>query len=157
MIYVWISCVDNNLIWSLLYMSALLVGLEMVVLEIPIPIESEDDILHLYSQVLEQHNDIKLAVIDHITSSSAILMPLKKLAALCHMKGIMVLADGAHAPGQIPLNLNDLAVDFYCGMLILGSNMLFLSSKTNQYISVIIYMYTYMYTYCSVHVVDKIG
>ncbi|XP_071799087.1 uncharacterized protein [Asterias amurensis] len=92
-------------------------ALEIVVLEIPIPINSEDDIIKLYSEVLNDDKDIKLAIVDHITSASAILMPVKRIAELCHMNGVMVLVDGAHAPGQIPLNMEDLGVDFYCGNL----------------------------------------
>ncbi|XP_033642857.1 L-cysteine desulfhydrase-like isoform X3 [Asterias rubens] len=92
-------------------------ALETVVLEIPIPIDSEDDIINLYSEVLKDDKDIKLAVVDHITGASAIKMPVKRIAALCHMNGVMVLVDGAHAPGQIPLNMEDLGVDFYCGNL----------------------------------------
>ncbi len=92
-------------------------GLETVVMEIPIPIDSEDDIINLYSDVVKGDKDIKLAIVDHITSASAIVMPIKRIAALCHMNGVKVLVDGAHAPGQIPLNMEDLGVDFYCGNL----------------------------------------
>ncbi|XP_038045311.1 probable L-cysteine desulfhydrase, chloroplastic [Patiria miniata] len=92
-------------------------GSEAVVLEIPVPIESEDDIVKLYADALEQHSNIKVAVIDHITCPSAILMPMERLAALCQQKDVLVLVDGAHAPGQVPLNLEQLPVDFYVGNL----------------------------------------
>ena len=101
-----------------MYIYHIFLALETVVIEIPIPINSEDDIIKLYSEVLNDDKDIKLAIVDHITSASAILMPVKRIAELCHMNGVMVLVDGAHAPGQIPLNMEDLGVDFYCGRLL---------------------------------------
>lgn len=52
---------------------------------------------------------------DHITSPSSILMPVKRLAEVCHKHGAMVIVDGAHAPGQVHLNLKELGVDFYTG------------------------------------------
>jgi isopenicillin-N epimerase len=52
---------------------------------------------------------------DHITSPSAILMPVERLIAVCKKFGALVMVDGAHAPGQIPLNLNQLGADFYTG------------------------------------------
>ncbi|XP_022094941.1 L-cysteine desulfhydrase-like [Acanthaster planci] len=91
-------------------------GSEAVTIKIPIPIKSEEDFIKLYSDALEQHN-IKVAVIDHITSPSAILFPLERLATLCHKKGVLVIVDGAHTPGQVPLNLEQLPVDFYVGNL----------------------------------------
>ena len=50
---------------------------------------------------------------DHITSGTAIKMPVEELIELFHSKGIVVIVDGAHAPGQIPLNIQTLAPDFY--------------------------------------------
>ena len=43
---------------------------------------------------------VQLAVIDHISSSSATLLPIKKIANKLRPLGVLVLVDGAHAPGQ---------------------------------------------------------
>ena len=43
---------------------------------------------------------IQLAVVDHITSPSAMVMPIKKIAEKLRPLGILVAVDGAHAPGQ---------------------------------------------------------
>jgi selenocysteine lyase/cysteine desulfurase len=46
---------------------------------------------------------IRLAVFSHITSVPAVIMPVEKLIALCQKHNILVLLDGAHAPGIISL------------------------------------------------------
>jgi isopenicillin-N epimerase len=58
-----------------------------------------------------------LAVIDHITSETAIVLPLAAIAAVCRARGVRVLADGAHAPGQVPLDVPSLGVDWYVANL----------------------------------------
>ena len=57
----------------------------------------------------------RLVVIDHITSGSARLLPIADIAAMCRAAGVAVLVDGAHAPGQIDLDITALGVDFYTG------------------------------------------
>lgn len=59
----------------------------------------------------------RLAIFDHITSSTALLMPLAAMAAACRERGVPVLVDGAHAPGQIELDIPALNVDWYVGNL----------------------------------------
>jgi isopenicillin-N epimerase len=59
----------------------------------------------------------RVAVVDHVTSESALLLPLGAIARLCRERGIAVLADGAHAPGAIALDVPALSVDWYVGNL----------------------------------------
>ena len=49
---------------------------------------------------LRYKGSIQLAVVDHITSPSATLLPVKKIASKLRPLGVLVLVDGAHAPGQ---------------------------------------------------------
>jgi isopenicillin-N epimerase len=58
-----------------------------------------------------------LAIIDHIAAESAIVMPLADIAARLAGRGVAVLADGAHAPGAIPVDIPSLGVDWYVGNL----------------------------------------
>lgn len=59
----------------------------------------------------------RLAVVDHIAAETAIVLPLAEIAAALKRQGVAVLADGAHAPAQIPLNIPSLDVDWYTGNL----------------------------------------
>ncbi|HUF47588.1 MAG TPA: aminotransferase class V-fold PLP-dependent enzyme [Vicinamibacterales bacterium] len=59
----------------------------------------------------------KLAVVDHVAAETAIVLPLAEIAARCQARGVPVLADGAHAPGQIALDVPSLGVDWYTGNL----------------------------------------
>nr|WP_294548738.1 aminotransferase class V-fold PLP-dependent enzyme [uncultured Rhodopila sp.] len=57
----------------------------------------------------------RLAVIDHVTSASAIVLPAARIVAACHALGVPVLIDGAHAPGQIDLDISAIGADWYAG------------------------------------------
>jgi isopenicillin-N epimerase len=59
----------------------------------------------------------RIAILDHITSESALIMPLAEIAACCRKKGVPILVDGAHAPGVLPLDIPALGVDWYTGNL----------------------------------------
>lgn len=59
----------------------------------------------------------RIAVLDHITSESAVIFPLAALAAACRARDVRVLVDGAHAPGVLSLDLPSLGVDWYTANL----------------------------------------
>ena len=59
----------------------------------------------------------RLAIVDHITAESALVFPLAEIAARLRARGVAVLADGAHAPGAIPLDIPSLGVDWYVANL----------------------------------------
>src|SRR5262249_53888660 len=59
----------------------------------------------------------RLALVDHVTSESALVVPVREIAARCREKGVAVLVDGAHAPGAIPVDVAALGVDYYTANL----------------------------------------
>jgi selenocysteine lyase/cysteine desulfurase len=92
-------------------------GLELVTVEFPIPLTSVKQLVDVYEQTLISHPNIRLAVLDYISSVPPILMPVKELIAICRRHGVMVFVDGAHTPGQVELDLDNLGADFYAGNL----------------------------------------
>lgn len=81
------------------------------------PIKSDEDVVEQYRQFLSSNPHIRLAVIDHITSSTAVVMPIKKIIRVCRDYGVLCMIDGAHAPGQASIDMKDLDPDFYTGNL----------------------------------------
>jgi isopenicillin-N epimerase len=57
----------------------------------------------------------RVIFLSHITSATALCLPVKEICRRADELGILTVIDGAHAPGQIPLNLVDLGADFYTG------------------------------------------
>ncbi|CAD6565750.1 MAG: hypothetical protein ASARMPREDX12_006754 [Alectoria sarmentosa] len=55
----------------------------------------------------------RFAVIDHIPSRTALVYPIAAIVQALEARGVDVCVDGAHAPGQIALNLSDLNVPYY--------------------------------------------
>ena len=59
------------------------------------------------------NKNIKVLVIDHITSNSAVILPVKDIVTICKKYGVISVVDGAHSLGALDLDLSDLDADFY--------------------------------------------
>jgi isopenicillin-N epimerase len=81
----------------------------------PYPVRSAAELLDACTAAIGPRT--RLAVIDHITSQTALILPLAEIASQCRARGVAVLADGAHAPGAIPLDIPALGVDWYVANL----------------------------------------
>ena len=85
------------------------------VVEVRLPCPVLDD---AWLQDLEQALvGARLAVLDHVTSATGLVLPIQEMIALCKKHGVPVLVDGAHAPGLLPLQVQDLGADWYTGNL----------------------------------------
>ena len=69
--------------------------------DIKFPISSSESILEMYREVLDTTPNVRLVVVDHISSGTAVLFPVKELVDMCRSRDLMILVDGAHAPGQV--------------------------------------------------------
>ena len=59
----------------------------------------------------------RLVIVDHISSESAIVLPVADVVAGCRERGVPVLVDGAHAPGVLSIDLTALGADWYTANL----------------------------------------
>ena len=59
----------------------------------------------------------RLALMDHVTSATGMVLPADGFVAACRDESVLSLIDGAHAPGMLDLNLGRLEPDFYVGNL----------------------------------------
>jgi isopenicillin-N epimerase len=77
---------------------------------LPIPLNAND----IVGRIADAASDrTRLAIIDHIASRTAIVFPVAEITAALHAKGARVLIDGAHALGQLPLDLEAIGADWY--------------------------------------------
>ena len=66
-------------------------------------------------EFLDHHSGITFALVDHITSPTAVVMPVKQIVEVCRERGVKVMVDAAHSPGQLPLDVRDLGAEFLTG------------------------------------------
>jgi isopenicillin-N epimerase len=81
-------------------------------LRMPVTVPLEDPVEEIWSGVTDRTRAIFLS---HITSETALRLPVEELCSRARERGIATVIDGAHVPGHIPLDLRALDVDYYAG------------------------------------------
>jgi isopenicillin-N epimerase len=88
-------------------------GARTVVVPVPFPLRSAQEVV---AAILERVTPrTRLALFDHVTSQTGLVMPIETLVKELHARGVDTLVDGAHAPGMVPLDVRRIGAAYYTG------------------------------------------
>jgi isopenicillin-N epimerase len=90
-------------------------GATLRIVETPCPVRDPGDIVSAIVSALTPRT--RLAVVDHVTALTALVLPVAAIVAACHARGVPVLIDGAHAPGSLALDIPRIGADWYVANL----------------------------------------
>ena len=92
-------------------------GAKVVTVSTPFPVEG--DVSGAYVDAVERvlTPRTRLAVLDHVSSETALILPVAAMTARCRARGVPVLIDGAHVPGALALDIESVGADWYVGNL----------------------------------------
>lgn len=86
-------------------------GVKLNFVKLPRPPASADEIIDRFTKALTPKT--RVAAFSHITTVTGLILPVKELCTICRRRGVVTHVDGAHAIGQIPVDLRDLGCDSY--------------------------------------------
>jgi isopenicillin-N epimerase len=86
-------------------------GAKVVVATVPFPLRDSDEILEAILREVTPRT--KLALVDHVSSQTALVFPVEELARRLEDRGVDLVIDGAHAPGMLPLDVGSIGAAFY--------------------------------------------
>ena len=90
-------------------------GAQVTEAVVPFPLAGPSDVLDAIGAAWTDR--VRLLVVDHISSPTALIFPIAELVAMAKERGVPVLVDAAHAPGQVTLDVAALGADFWVGNL----------------------------------------
>jgi isopenicillin-N epimerase len=90
-------------------------GAKYIRQEISLPIISKEQILEEFWK--GYNSNTKVIFLNQISSSTALIFPVKEICDKAQQLGLITIIDGAHVPGHIDLNISELNPDFYTGTL----------------------------------------
>ncbi|NQS92226.1 MAG: aminotransferase class V-fold PLP-dependent enzyme [Chloroflexi bacterium] len=97
-------------VWSFLKQQN---GLNIVKQDIPLPLPDKNQLVEIIWSGVSART--RLIFLSQITSPTAVRLPVEEICQRAREGGILILIDGAHAPGQMTLDLEELGADFYTG------------------------------------------
>ncbi len=90
-------------------------GAHVVIAPVPFPVDSPEQVVAAVLAAVTPRT--RLAVLDHVTSATALIFPIERLTAELTRRGIDSLVDGAHAPGQLALSVEQVGATYYAANL----------------------------------------
>jgi len=86
-------------------------GARLCLARVPFPLSSPEEVVAAVRAALSPRT--RLALLDHVTSPTGLVLPIARLVAELEGRGVAVLVDGAHALGMLPLALDRLGASYY--------------------------------------------
>lgn len=93
------------------YQRAKRYGITVKEFEVPASPRSPAEILERLEAAISPRT--KVISVSHITTITGGMLPVKDIAALARSRNIVSVFDGAHAIGQVPLDMHDIGCDYY--------------------------------------------
>lgn len=90
-------------------------GATMRTVELPAPGAPAHEYVERIDAALDGRS--RILVVDHLCAQTSLVLPIAAVAEAAHRRGVLVLVDGAHVPGNIPLDIAALGVDWYTANL----------------------------------------
>jgi isopenicillin-N epimerase len=106
---------DYNACRNVLIEAARRSGAKVVVAQVPFPVAGDTEVFDAIMAAVTERT--RFAMIDHVTSPTALVFPVGRIVRALEQRGIEVLVDGAHAPGSVPLDLESIRPHYYTGNL----------------------------------------
>lgn len=88
-------------------------GARLVIVDLPFPLQSPQQIQSALLAAVTPRT--RLALLDHVTSPTALVLPIATLVQELRARGVETLVDGAHAPGMVPVDLTGIGAAYYSG------------------------------------------
>jgi isopenicillin-N epimerase len=111
-------------------------GAELVVRRLPEFLDSGEEIAEAFLAGITDRT--RLVVVSHVTSPTAVILPVKAICEGARRRGVPVCVDGPHAPAMVDVNLAALGCDYYCASLHkwlsapFGSGFLYVAKRHRQ-------------------------
>ena len=80
-------------------------------ISIPVPLTTAENFIDTFWSGVTLRT--RVIFLSHITSPTALIFPVREICRRARERGIISIIDGAHALGQIPLDMEDIGADFY--------------------------------------------